>query len=503
MVLFYAGHISGLNQLFSLKMHRHSEERCVLVCNDEAFFESNFSKIFITNGIFEKIIFVPLFRGDKGETINEIESIYESLYDKILIENAIELQMFDFAYVCDDINADFTVYLSIKRVKMVMVEMDSKKLDDYNRYSAIEAIGYGTEALTETYKKHDVMIGLQNPLFLRRIRFNDSSDEYLNFNNMFYDAVKLVDFDFDKETSETIKLLSENDVCLILTNSRGYNKDQSHLHDSKLSIIYLLLIDYYLPDTFTRFIIKEHPYNIKSLHECLNGVRMLDSSIPIEFYCSVDNCMISNAISVETTSTKKLQKHIKSDIHAGGLFFRSFRTIHALFFAFSLCNFISFTGKHHIFGVYEQYIANYAQNSGMGFDNYSPKGINPRILKDDIFTVIDVIPTEHRDDIVYALENTDDLTKVFFINSQKDFSELKLEEHGLAEFIVPFILTKTALDGSLCDESCDMLEDEELYFFCRNEEVREKSRSFIISKTLKYTKLEWTCCAVHKNPEGR
>ena len=113
------------------------------------------------------------------------------------------------------------------------------------------------------------------------------------------------------------------------------------------------------------------------------------------------------------------------------------------------------------------------------FPQDDPRGINPRILKGEIFTVIGQVSSQELESIEYALKNADMKTCAVFLNDQLN----SLEDLTLLEYFVPIEIKKEKLrEKILCDT-----QTEYIYFFCKDEKIRHCLSILNHEKTLNYS----------------
>jgi hypothetical protein len=368
------------------------------------------------------------------------------------------------------------------------------------RYSSWELVSKvaNPSSYTAVLEKYKALCGTGDACKKRLRAENKTSDhskslpkdEWLDFTFLFDNIPDEYKNIIGKCLDKNIDSLQEKNSCLVLMNSGGICANFTALDFAHMNLVYQLMLDYYNHNDESRILIKEHPYKAIdfSLDKYIENSIVLDSIVPIEFYRFIPNLSINRVLSIATTAIDKIADCVKENIRLGQSYYKHFRLCHKLFFAFSLHLRLTSgkTGCNYAKGFNVEFIHNFARFCFNDFPNYEPKmGFGWQSLKGDNFIIIDEVPHGNKKDLIAGLDSTSLLTKIVFLNTKKDLAFFDLERIDLLEYIVPFVIKKTAVSNKCISDT----EQEMLFFFCKDKAVREKAKSFSMQKSLKHTKL--------------
>jgi hypothetical protein len=502
MVLFYCGHGGTMSQIISIKCHRHGDEEAVLSFPRIEFQQSNFAKRLVEENIFNKIILMATAFSCKEGSIEKQEEKICGYFDTVAAENGIDFNSFSDIYIIQDVTGELPVYLSMRNIPYILIEayIDSYQQFNYlGRYSAWESVSTITHSsYTAVLEKHKALCGTGN-ICKKRLRAENKTsdhskslpkDEWIDFNSLFDNISDEYKNIICKCLDENINLVREKDSCLVLPNSAGFVTKIAKLDYAHINLIYQLAVDYYNHNDESCIIVKEHPHGIiaLSLDKYIEYPIVLDPGIPIEFYRFIPNLSINKVLSVMTTAVDKIADYIKENIRLEKNYFAHFRLCHKLFFAFSLHLRLN-SGKtncNYAKGFNAEFIHNFVRFCFDDFPDYKPEmKFGWQNLKGDNFIIIDEVPPESKKDLISGLDGADPLTKIVFLNTKKDFAFFDFERLDLLEYIVPFVIKKTAVSNKCISDT----EDETLFFFCKDKAVRDAAKTFSMQKSLKHTKL--------------
>jgi hypothetical protein len=500
MVLFYCGHIGALSQIMSIRCHKHPDEEAVLAVTRIDIYRSNFIKKLVEEKVFNKVILMDIAFSLKEESVEKHEQKIIGCFDKNAKQNDIDFKSFSDIYIIQDATGELPIYLSIKNIPYTMVEMYMENMQqlDASRYHIAETNLKAHPSYTAVLRKHKALCGTAD-ICKKRLRAENKTsdhskslpkDEWIDFNFLFANISDEYKNTIGKCLDENIASVQERDSCLVLPNSYGFLTNIAKVDLAHMQVVLQLALDYYNHNDESRIIVKEHIYLHPNfpLYKYIENPVVLDLIIPIEFYRFIPNLSINKILSISTSAAGKIGDCVKENVNLGGSYYTYFRLCHKLFFAFSLhlrlnngktvCNWAK--------GFNTEFIYNFAHFCFDDFPNYKPEmGFRWQDLKGDNFTIIDEVPPESKKDLIAGLNGADPLTKIVFLNTKKDFAFFDFERFDLLEYILPFVIKKTALNDKCISDT----EDETLFFFCKDKAVREKARSFILQKSLKHTKL--------------
>ncbi|MDR1215745.1 MAG: hypothetical protein LBK25_03585 [Treponema sp.] len=417
-------------------------------------------------------------------------------------QNNIDFNDFSNIYSITDIYGEFEVYLSIKNIPHIVIEpfiKDFNSLDDPQKYFKIkEVVKAAHPSYAEVLEKHKALYGTGD-ICKKRLRAENKTsdhskslpkDEWVDFNLLFDNIPDEYKNSICKCLDKKIASLQEKASCLVLPNSGGICSFFTQLDFAHINLVYQLALDYYNHNDESCIFVKEHPYRAVdfSLDKYIENSIVLDVTVPIEFYRFIPNLSVNKVLAVMTTAVDKIADCVKENVRLGSSYFDYFRLCHKIFFALSLhlklnngetvCNYAK--------GLNVEFIHNFAHFCFDNFPNYEPKmDFGWQSLKGDNFIIMDEVPPGNKKELVAGLDGTDPLTKIVFLNTKKDFAFFDLEHLDLLEYIIPFIIKKTAVSNKCISDT----EDETLFFFCKDKIVRDAARTFSMQKSLKHTKL--------------
>jgi hypothetical protein len=493
--------MGALSQIMSIRYHRHAGEEAVLSMSDTTLQQSNFAKRLVEEKIFNKIILILNAFSLKEESVENHEQKILDYFDTVAKQNDIDFNSFSDIYVVQDVNGEFPVYLSMRNIPYIMIEIyveGQQQLDFLERPFIFERVKAAHSSYAKVLQKHKALCGTAD-ICKKRLRAENKTsdhskslpkDEWIYFNSLFdniSDEYKNIIY---KCLDENIDSIQEKDSCLVLPNSPGLLSHDARLDYAHMNLAYQIALDYYNHNDESRIIVKEHPYAHPSfsLDKYIENPIVLDSIVPIEFYRFIPNFSINKVFSVMTSALDKIGDCAKENIQLGQSYYGHFRRCHKLFFAFSLhlrlnsgktsCNMSDFCSA--------QFIRNFARFCFDDFSNYEPRrGFGLHNLKGDNFIILDEVPPEGKKYLIAGLSNSDPLTKIILLNTNKDFAFFDFERLDLLEYIVPFVIKKTAVSNKCISDT----EPETLFFFCKDKSVRDAAKTFSMQKSLKHTKL--------------
>jgi hypothetical protein len=509
MVLFYCGHEGTMSQIISIRCHKHTHEEALLSVPRDDFQQSNFAKRLVEEKVFNKIIVMKHAFSFKEESVEKQEQKISDYFDTKAEQNDIDFKNFSDIYITQDIVGEFQVYLSMKNIPYIMIEAyieGQQQLDDLNRYSACELIIKAAHpSYTEVLQKHKALCG-DGDICKKRLRAENKTsdhskslpkDDWVDFNFLFDNISDEYKNIIGRCLDENIAPVQEKDFCLVLPNSDGVVSRNTRLDSAHMHLVHQLALDYYNHSDESHIIVKRHLYSHPSftLDKYIENPIVLDPVIPIEFYRFIPNFSINKVLSVTTTAVGKIADCIKENIRLEESFFAHFRLCHKLFFAFSLHLRLTIgkTVCNYAKGFNAEFIHNFARLCFDDFPNYKPEmGFRWQDLKGDNFTIIDEVPPESKKDLIVGLNGADPLTKIVFLNTKKDFAFFDFARLDLLEYIVPFVIKKTAVSNKCISDT----DDETLFFFCKDKSIRDAAKSCSMQKSLKHTKLTLYMSAV-------
>lgn len=494
-VFISLGHMAGLFQAVALKYHVYGDcDVTLLVASDFAY--SEFAAKLVENGIFKQIIFYidrPTFNQylsdgnvSKEYSNEDWQSLINEYFDNILKKRGVNIKEFDQIITVCDVNNNFYLYCFFNEIQVIFMELCEKQFEDSSRYSVNQRFLNGSAVLEELNRKHFALSGESDNvprrlLWGERLEKVDEKDVRINFLELFYNIP-------EKDRNRIIDCLNAGNLIfdnfnLLLVNSPGWSMPKTNLNMPFHYYPFILIADYYFKDASVTF--KDHPQaGGKVLNNWLDdSVSVLEKEIPIEFYSLIKGFRVNHCISVGSSGSTKIERFVNETVTLNPIYLQNYKMLHKFYAAFLLDGHIGIPKKnYHIYGVDKEFISTFKKYVFSPFPEGDPHGINPRILKGNIFTVIGEVPSIQYDNIEFALKNADLNTCVVLLN---DFVK-NLKDDELMDHIVPVLIKKRQIrDKILCDT-----ETEHVYFFCKNKDILNKVSLLDHKKILKYVGIE-------------
>lgn len=238
-------------------------------------------------------------------------------------------------------------------------------------------------------------------------------------------------------------------------------------------MIYKLVIDYL---NCQPLYIKDHPHNyFVTLQSEFSGSKLLPSDVPMEFFAFSDTFKIDTIYTINSTGGDNVAGLAVNNVHLGNIVFQQFRLIHKVYCALRLGALLKNDENFH--------------------------GINPEVLYGDIVVFIGDGASNYCSQLGKAMRNASDDAKIIFLSKESIPFGAQHVKNEFIDYILPIKISKRAISKTYSDT-----EDEYIYFYCKDSQVREKVSNFTLTYTLKYTGIEIICnkdkeCAKNKRAE--
>lgn len=492
-VLIAINHMAALYQAVVLKYYLYKEQEVTLLIRGN-FCESEFVKNLVQKGIFKKTVpyedyFVfSSFLGDrhisKSYRDEDWRSIVTDYFDAVMAEH--EISIYDFSEIITtcDINNNFYLYCVFKEKPAIFMEMGEDQFKNQARYSGNRIEANGSLVLEELNRKYHALSG-EGTVTTRRIlmgsdcRKINEKDIQLDFLDLFY-HMSQEEKRYVAACIPAGTMVEFKDLDLILLNSPMWRRPLIKLLPPFHYYLYLLIADYYCNGRKVAF--KDHPYGGRGLLEkqLTEAEYILDKDIPIEFYGLLEGFHINRVFRIESTSGTKIRRFVDEEISLNRSYMASYRQIHKLYASYLIDAYLQIPStRYHLYGIDREFVMMFHKYAFQPFLKDDPRGIDTRILKGNIFTVVGDVPTSEYDNIEYALNNADDNTRVVFLS---DYLK-EIKESVLLDYAIPIVIEKhKQKETVLCDT-----ETEVIYFFCKNKEVRDNVKKLNYRKELPHT----------------
>lgn len=158
--------------------------------------------------------------------------------------------------------------------------------------------------------------------------------------------------------------------------------------------------------------------------------------------------------------------------------FYNYTELFKLYTTFIVDKLIYNNDKYHFYGINREFLSAFKCKNFTPFLNNNPFGINTKILLGEIFTIINILPDSELKNIETALINASGNTIVIFLHNYFN-KMISLKNLYLLDYIVPVKIEKERINSNSTN-----LNTEFIYFYCKNEEVRNKLKTLEFSKML-------------------
>lgn len=482
-VIFEAQHLSGLYQFLTLRFNKFKDEDVVLFVNKADFSKSNFANELIKNKVFSKVVSFnePLLKYGELSGLEFINKFFNDIFDS----NELEISDIKEVVTGCDVQNLFAIFCMSKKIELSFMELHTNQFVDKNRYEINRVYASAPVWVEELSKKFSALSGDSKDV-KKRFLYKGSPIEYkgkdtnVDFLKEFYS----MDTKYKEQISRCLDIENCENIknCdILLINSLGWSKPTTKLELPYHYLPYLLLADYYFKDNL---ILKDHPQTPKEyfLKNIKTKFNTLNSEIPIELFGLVEGFHIDNLISVNSTGNDKISHFVNREVKLGVNYLENFREVHKTYITFLLEKMICKDSNYHALNINTEYLTNFKKFN----DEELTKeilGINPKILRGNIFTIINRPNDQQCVSLKEALINADRSTKVVFWNIDLE-KLIDFDNIDLLENFLEIRIYKSKNNGE--DTLSDLL-TETIYFYCKDKEVLNKVTNTSFEKELKHT----------------
>lgn len=493
MVIFVCCHYGFLSQMLVLRYKFHRNEKVILLIAKDSSRADIYCEL-ENKKIFDKVIPFVFNKGRLNGNKERIKQVICNYFDSMFQENTIDLAAVDKVYIACDVSNSFGIYAYNKCIKYSMVEVAPGRLSDFSRYELFKGSDEVDKSYIELQREASALTGDEKLAEEYVLVIPRPQDKNYSTNK------RMVYLDYTKELANlpneikeeilSIYNVSRNDFniidTLILTNNSGSISSRAGLREPKFPYLYQLLLDYYVAKA-GNIVIKRHPYGLVHYTGKIPDIAgNLNANFPIEFIALFDDVRIKNIVVAGSTAVDKIRPYVDNAIEAGLGYYSNYYLLHRLYAAYSLLGSISNQSINFHQSLDLDFLQRYLYYIFPQYGSKELKRVDPNILEDNAFTVISSCPPTKEANICNGLQNAGKDAIIVFLNSNNNFDFYDVKRPELLEQMIPLKITKMPLrDDVLADMS-----DEYIYVFSKNSEVREKAKTFSVSRTLYYTGIE-------------
>ena len=481
-VIFHANHSASLYQFVVLKKKFYPTSNITLLINNVNLGNSDFAKRLVEEEVFSKIVtFCEPFNEYNGMTG---ESAIIGFYDDLFQSNGLTFENVSEVITACDIQNWFGLYCVFNNIYPDFLEMHDNQFINIHRYSGNRLTSDGPLWVEELSLLYHILDGENQKVNRRylcknsKVKFEEK-DVIIDFIEEFYSLPS----DLKNSIINAMNLgnVDYSNCNLLLLNSFGWTTARTDDPYPYHYLPYFLLADYYFDDVDGVVLLKDHPQTDCKYFSDVVSKRdgFISSIIPIEFLGLISNFRINKLLSINSTGNEKISRFVAVQKKVQDNYLFNYKYIHKLFVALMLETEFEKSLNFHTFGIDTEFIKNFIANSQFKCRYEDVKGLNPSILKWNIFAMIGKISESNISDIKSALRNADLETKVVFLGDEV-INALSVDDYDIISNIVPIKIKKCKLfNDTLTD-----FHQEYVYFFCKSYGLRQTAQRFTASKDL-------------------
>ena len=508
-ILYHVGHYGFLPQFMLHKLIFHKNKKAVflidqIIMNNQTIDFLKQKETEHDNPFGEFILYSDRpFLQISGE--KEVEENLLHFFDTLLQEKGYSLDAFEEIHSGFDTYSGFTTYLILKKCAYTLWDTGiSTILRD--RYSSNDRNGK-INAYTAVMQRLRAL-NADNDYAVNIVWRNSNLPDIKNKNFIIFESENLLSNieEIDRKTLLEFfgyrEELSEKTEVYVLIPSSGWFVGAYGLSKKQFFLTYTTWLDYFLVDGHSYLLIKPHPnYDFpehiwKSEFSRKKSVacKPLPGYFPADYLPIIPNISLETILSTGSTGSKITAK---KTIDATFEFTSQFQKLNKVFIAYDLAKKIitDKTAFHHRYSA--GFIKKCFQFLFPEYVQKEVKGINMNILKGDIYALIDNCAPCEQQNILNGLQDASMEAIAVFMNSDNRYDFYHLNKRELIDFIVPVRIQKIARSN---DVNMD-LQDEYIYVFSKNAEIREKVRNYECSKMLEFTGVEVRVTPLTKQEE--
>ncbi len=243
--------------------------------------------------------------------------------------------------------------------------------------------------------------------------------------------------------------------------------------------------------------IKPHPSVSQTLSDEKNITRY-PRYFPAEFMPFISDLKYECVVGFSSSSIKNLPKllEIPKVVSYSLAFCVKSYLVFRLYMSYVICNRL-FTGNFVSFGIDKELLQNINLYSDIDFpisNEYKPL---TNLNKSQPFMILDNSAYEKEDftsQLVAYIQKMAVNDVMVAINSKDDYAFI-CEDFDFTDFMIPVVIHKKVCS----DHAVGNFQDETIYFFCKNEDIRNRITSFHYCRQLYYTGIELSVTPLSEN----
>ena len=481
MVLYHLGHYGFFSCCITHKLSYHKDERTVYLMDEILTSPSVTVYIDRIKSRFEQTeIGTIITYTDKQftglQTEDELQDAILSFFDKLLSENGIVMDKLSAVYSGFDTYNAFGIYLGIRQIPYMVMEMGKGNLEQ-NRYHTNHLGAYDT--LAERYR----VLSSDNPLVTAVLRLEDGRGKILEKDRLIsYQSLEQVMPEEDIKRIlycfEMEQYVEREGAYQLLICSSYWIIFHLHLRVEDYQQVYHELVDLSEKEELP-VLIKPHPsadFDSSSWENWRSENILMPGAFPSNYLSFLKGVKVCGIVGSSSTGLRDLCSRAETvDMKLIPLF-QNRKELVPAFLAVQIARQVSsHRTRLHLYGIHTEFMQDVVDcfwQKGMHL-----RGINPSILRGDIFTFIDCVPKGSSKDLNVALRNADEHVKVLFLNTggQNIIDGLSEENRELLSSFVPIEIWRLRKGEK---------KRERMFFFCKEAETRQRIQSFQYCKNM-------------------
>ena len=467
MVLYHAISTYQLLNLIVFKLKYKNDENSVLLIS--SWLVEKFPNYMRLNSIFDRVIVYDPFVNPKNEEYpTEIDDYLTSLFkkEKLILKDFDEIHIggvhFGFGFYCEHHNIPFVFWEDASGIvskSYILQGIESKFNINKAKYC----------------EKHGLYSGKCTSVNMIFCNFSAQTIDFDKSNCNNFDVVEEL-MNMEESMQQIVvslftdinKIDIENNSVLVLTQHFTNLKIMTF---EEQILIYQLFVDYFFPNE--NIVFKPHPDDVMYYSQLFGNSKVIREKFPSEFLPIMFSTKPKMIATISSTAINNVKNHFDSYIALDIQFEKDFTQIHKYYVLSDIKN---------------RFCSNYCVDS---------IGANEKVIsyfvktddKDNKFTFVDDINQYDTTniDIIKKLKNLNDKDVVAFVNSKNDYSFYDLFAKEVFDYIVPIKISKKQIREN---DFYASVEDDIVYLFTKDKELRSKIESYSTKYKLHSTGLE-------------
>ena len=481
-VIIEIQHLSALYQALVMKFNMFKNDKVVLIVNSIWFNELDFTKNLVKYNVFYKIICF----GDPIVGFKETgEKYILNFFNNIFEQNNLKIENAKTILTACDVHNFFSIYCILNNKKVDFIELYENQFIDKNRYFINVQFANSPIWVKDIYMKYNSLTGdikhSDHRYLFPNSKLELKIDKHIDFLKEFFNLSK-------ENKALIVKCLDIKDNNLyhncniLLLNSLGYSFPKTKLELPNHYLPYMLVADYYFKNE--PVFVKDHPQTRKSsfIEYIEPYMPTINSTIPIEIFSLIPNFYINKLMSINSTGNDKLKGYIGNEIKLTDNYLFNYELVHKLFIIFKLESLFGNSNNFHYFKIDKDFLELFKNNATDLQANKDFLGINTKILKGNILTIIGDYSKEDAKNLLSALIQADTKTKVVFFKNDI-LNMISFENIKLLDNFLILTINKTKLR----DKFLGNIGNEQILIFCKDEEFKNNVLNFSFEKDLIHT----------------